>query len=228
MSNVQSVFKIHTRDKWSWLYIPTIILSSSFIVNLVVGYLIGSSEDFYTGGLSSIFIYTLVLGILVMVQTFPFALGMSVRRKDYFIGTATMGFISSVVIGLLIYVLATIENNTAGWGTGMHFFHFPYLSDGTSLEQIMINIILLTFFFFTGFLISSFARRFGGKGMLVSTILILLIISIALLLIHNFGLWIDIFHWFAGKSAVQIAYWLLPFIAIYLPVTYFLIRKSTV
>ncbi|WP_042375059.1 hypothetical protein, partial [Neobacillus jeddahensis] len=134
---MKSVLKMHTRDKWIWLYIPFIILFSSFFVNYIVSFILTDTEV-YTGGASSIFIYLFVLGILVMAQTFPYALGMSVRRIDYFMGTSLMGLTSSFVMGIVLYILAQIEVYTAGWGSKLHFFHLPYLNDGTFLEQIII------------------------------------------------------------------------------------------
>lgn len=228
MNNIQSVLKIHTRDKWSWLYIPALILFSSFFVNLAVSYTINSQENTYTGGILSIFIYIFVLGILAMVQTFPFALGMSVRRRDYFIGTSVMGISSSIVIGILVYLFALIETNTDGWGSYLHFFHFPYLNDGTPLEQIVTYIILLTFFFFLGFTISSFSRRFGKKGMWISAFTVLVLGSIVLLLLHQYNVWIDIFLWITRHTAVQLAFWLIPFVFIYACASYLLIRRSTI
>ncbi|MFK4996826.1 hypothetical protein ACI2OX_02705 [Bacillus sp. N9] len=68
--------------------------------------MINSQKDFYTGGVTSIFIYIFVLGILVVIQTFPFALGMSIRRKDYFVATTMMGVASSIGIGLIMYVFS--------------------------------------------------------------------------------------------------------------------------
>ena len=36
MNRISSVLKLHYRDKWSWIYIPALILFSSFAVNLIV------------------------------------------------------------------------------------------------------------------------------------------------------------------------------------------------
>ncbi|MEK3889311.1 hypothetical protein [Bacillus sp. FSL K6-3431] len=227
MKSVQSVLKIHSIDKWSWIYIPALILFSSFLVNLTVSYFVNSVK-IYTGGVSSIFIYIFVAGIITVSQTFPFALGMSVRRKDFFIGTSLMGVLASIGIGVLIYVFALIENNTSGWGTGLHFFHFPYVNDGNALQQIIIYIILLAFLFFSGFTISSFVRRFGGKGMLILSISTLLLGGVILLLFTHYQVWYDIFQWFTIHTAVQLALWLLPFIVFFLVASFLLIRRATV
>ena len=132
--------------------------------------MITSQEEFYTGGVTSIFIYLFVRGLLVVAKTFPFAIGMSIRRIDYFIGTAAMGVIVSIVFGSLIFLYRLLENQTNGWGTTLHFFHFPYVNDGTALEQFSMYMIIFAHLFFLGFLIMSFAQRFGGKGMIISAV----------------------------------------------------------
>lgn len=225
---MKSVIKIHTRDRWSWLYIPTLILSSTFLLNLIISHLLNDGVDMYTGGLASAFIYIFILGILVVVQTFPFALGMSIRRKDYFIGTSLMGLLSSVALGLLVFICATIEHNTGGWGSGMHFFHFPYLNDGTVVEQIVMYILICILLFFFGFIISSFSRRFGGKGLLISALFSVLGISVTLVLLNYYDAWINIFNWFAKHTAVELTYWLIPFIIIFSLGSFFFLRRATV
>ena len=107
----------------------------------------------------------------------------------------------------------------------LHFFHFPYVNDGTVIEQFSMYLILFLHLFFLGFLIASFAKRFGGKGMFIASIAILLIGSVAIYLIHSFSLWSNIFSWFGGQTAVQIAYWLIPFVLFYLLVSFLLLRE---
>ena len=94
MNRISSVLTLHSRDKWSWIYIPALILFSSFAVNLIVSYSSRVKKNFIQVESTSIFIYLFVAGIIVVAKTFPFAIGMSIRRIDYFIGTAAMGIIS--------------------------------------------------------------------------------------------------------------------------------------
>lgn len=228
MSRISSVLKLHYRDKWSWIYIPAIILFFSFGVNLTVSFLITNQEDFYTGGISSVFIYIFVAGIILVAKTFPFAIGMSIRRIDYFIGSAIIGTISSAFFTTLIFLFALLENQTNGWGNRLHFFYFPYVNDGTLLEQFTLYMILFLNLFFLGFLISSFARRFGGKGMFILSMAFLLIGSIVIFLLNHIEAWASIFSWFANHTAIQISYWLIPFILLYLLVSYRLLRRAVI
>lgn len=226
--NIQGVLKMHSRDKWAWFLIPAIILFSVFLLNFIVSLLISSDEKMYTGGVSYIFFYMLVMGIIVVVQTFPYAIGMSIRRTDYYFGTVVMGVSVNILYGIMLVILSVIENATDGWGGRIHFFHFPYLNDGTILEQFIVYISLLINLFFIGLLISSTARRFGAKGLLIAIISGLLILSVAALVVTYYGIWMDIFQWFAGFTAVQIAYWLILPTILYMMLSYVLLRRATV
>jgi hypothetical protein len=228
MNRTSSVLTLHSRDKWSWIYVPALILFSSFAVNLIVGYSITSQEAFYTGGITSIFIYLFVAGIIVVTKTFPFAVGMSIRRFDYFIGTIAMGTIVSIAYTLLIFLMAQLENQLNGWGNSVHFFHFPYVNDGTFVEQLSLYMIFFLHLFFLGLLIGSYAKRFGGKGMLIASLAFVLISSVAVYLVSSYENWSSVFSWFAGQTAVQIAYWLIPFVLIYLVVSFLLLRRASV
>ncbi|WNS76663.1 hypothetical protein RRV45_06660 [Bacillus sp. DTU_2020_1000418_1_SI_GHA_SEK_038] len=226
--NIQSVVKMHSRDKWAWFFIPNIILFSVFLLNFIVSLLISSDEKMYTGGVSYIFFYMLVMGIIIVVQTYPYAIGMSIRRTDYFFGTVVMGVAVNILYGIMLVLLAAIENATNGWGERVHFFHFPYLNDGTLLEQLIVYIILLINLFCIGLLISSTARRFGAKGLVIAIISLLLISSVAALFVTYYGVWMDIFQWFVQFTAVQIAYWLILPTLLYMMLSYALLKRATV
>ncbi len=86
---------MHWKDKWSWIYIPWVILLFSFVVNLFIGVLTHGEENITSGRISSIYIYIFVCSLIVQGQSFPFALGLNVRRTDFFAGTSLMGLLVS-------------------------------------------------------------------------------------------------------------------------------------
>ncbi|MEH7115348.1 hypothetical protein V7124_23770 [Neobacillus niacini] len=227
--NIQSVLKMYFRDKWAWFLIPNLILFSVFLLNFIISLFIPGDEEFYSGGgFSYIIVYMLVLGILVVTQTFPYAIGMSIRRTDYFLGTVVMAVVTNILYAILLVILSAIENATNGWGDQFHYFHLPYLNDGTLLEQFTIYIILFINFFFLGFLISSLVRRFGGKGVLIAAISSILVSSAIVLFVTYYGAWMDIFQWFASHTAIEIAYGLILPTLIYICLPYLLLRRATV
>lgn len=226
--NIQAVVKMYSRDKWGWFLIPNIMLFSVFLLNFIISLLISSDEKAVTGGGSYIFVYMLIMGILVVAQTFPYAIGMSVRRTDYFLGTVVMGIGMNVLFASMLVVLSAIENATDGWGGLIHFFHFPYLNDGNFVEQFITYFILLVHLFFLGTLASSIVRRFGAKGFIIVAISLLLITSVAVLLITYSGKWMAIFQWVTSYTAVQLAFWMLLPSLLFMGLTYVLLRRATV
>ena len=131
MNRIASVMVMHSRDRLTWFFLPWIVVGSSFTVNVFIALLLGSKTAIYTGGLSSIYIYMLSVGAITVGGTFPFALGFSTRRRDYFLGTIAQAIAVSAAWAILLWLLSFIEDKLIrNWGVDLHFFHLPYLSNG--------------------------------------------------------------------------------------------------
>lgn len=226
MNRLQGIMKMHFRDKWTWLFIPAIVLFSSFLTNLIIGFFM--DEPIYTGGIISLFIYMLVSGIISLSQSFPFALGLSIRRIDYFWGTVAVASLISALMAVLILLLSLVETSTGAWGVDVHYFHLPYLNDGTIAEQIIIYFAALLLFFFLGFFISSIYRRFGMAGLLTFGLFFLLLSTVCAFVFTYNQWWSAIFHWIAQHTAFQLALWSIPATVIFASLSYLLLRRSTV
>jgi len=225
---IQSVLKIHSQDKWAWFFTPNIMIMSVFLLNVIISLLFIDDKGSFTVGISYLVIYMFVMGILVVTQTFPYVIGMSIRRTDYFFGTVVMAIAVNICYGTLLLILTTIESVTNGWGLKMTFFHFPYLNDGTILEQLTIYVILLMHFFFLGFLFSSLGYRYGKKGMFIIALVAILLMSILSVFLTYQGYWMDIFRWIASHTAVEIAYWLIIPTLLYMFLPYKLLRRAII
>lgn len=226
MNRISNVMSMHLRDKFSWTLLPWIIVFSSFFVNYALSFIV--EEPIYTGGISSIYIYLLVAGIVTPVQIFPFALGFSVRRTDFFFGTLATIFTISVGSAIVLMLLSVVEHATGGWGTELHFFHLPYLNDGTAIEQLIISFSIFFHCYFIGFVISSVFRRFGRYGMFTLFIALGAILTVAAFLCTYYDLWGGIFDWFAHITAIKLALWLLLAAIVYALLSYLLLRRATV
>ncbi|MUT66531.1 hypothetical protein [Paenibacillus sp. NEAU-GSW1] len=227
MNRIPSVMKMHYRDKLSWFYVPFMVLGSSFSVNWIVGLLM-TETPLYTGGQMSIFIYLFVMGILVLPQTFNFALGFSIRRNDYFAGTSLYGIISSTIISCFLLLMTVLEQATNHWGVDLHFFSVPYLNAGSYAQEWFIFFILTLTMFFGGLTIGSIYRRFKGVGMIVMTLAVIVLGTLFSFLANKYGWGLTFIEWAVDHTAFQLALWLIPVILIYTLVSYILIRKSTV
>ncbi|WP_438349057.1 hypothetical protein ACP8HI_26525 [Paenibacillus sp. FA6] len=221
-----SVLKMHSRDKNMWFYVPLLVLLFSFTINLLVSLLPNIGTTIYTGGIISIFIYMFVMGTITLPQTFPFALGLSITRRDFFLGTTAMSTIVSATMAFLLCISSQLERVTDHWGGSLHFFDMPYLNDGTIFEQFCIYFIMIMNMYFIGLLISSMHRRFGGMGLLILAVLMLLLFSLSGYILYIW--WDTITSWLTHHSAFNIALWMIPITFCYAILSYWLLRRSTV
>jgi len=225
MNRVAGVMKMHSKDKWSWFLIPWMVLLSSFIINLIISFFV--EEPIYTGGLASIFVYMFIVGMIILSQTFPFALGLSVRRTDYYWGTSAMIVLTSAVYAVFLFLLGRIETWTDAWGTGLHYFSLPYLNEGPVINQLWVPFVALLFMHYSGIVISSIYRRTGRNGMFIVSGIVVLAGTVVGFLANYFGWYPAIFKWMGNQSAVNYALWMVPFIAAFALASYLLLRRAT-
>lgn len=228
-SQITSILKIHLRNKVFWFLPLSLVVSSSFAINLVISFLIGGGTSIYSGGLASVFIYLFIASLITPGDTFSFALGFGARRTDYFLGTVCMMIVVSAIIAVPLVFCAFVENSlTGGWGLGLHFFHLPYLNDGSLIEQCWIDFVGLMSLSVLGFAIGCVYLRFSGKGMWILFISLFLLILVCTLLLTYYGRWLDFFHWLGNHSAFEYASGIVPLIVVTLFLSYILLRKATV
>lgn len=161
MNGIPGVLRIYTKQKLSWIYLPWAITAFSFLTNYFISLMV-NGDSFYAGGLATIFIYVFVGALVSVLQLFPFALGFSIRRTDFFAGSVLMLVSYSIFTSIILLVLAEVERSTGSWGNRVSFFKLPYLNDGTLLEQFMIYFIVLVSFAFIGMGIGVFYLRHRG------------------------------------------------------------------
>ncbi|MGG1879499.1 hypothetical protein ABDI30_18260 [Paenibacillus cisolokensis] len=227
MNQVNRVIHIHMKQKLGWFYLPWAIMIFSFIVNLLIGFIV-NGEKFYTGGLATMFIYMFVGALIGVVQLFPFSLGFSIRRTDFYTGTVILIIGISIFTAILLLLLSSLENWTNGWGERMHFFHLPYLNDGSILAQFTVFAILLITFAMLGMLIGSFYLRYRGLKTFIFLAGIFILLSAAGVIVTAFDGWMSVFEWFIGKTAFELSLWCLPGALLMAIGSLFMLRKSTV
>ena len=230
MNAVRTVVKMHTRDTLIWSGILW-GLSLQFLATLIVVLMIrffGGTTTFYPGGLIAICAIMFVVGIVTLNDTFPVALGWSCRRTDYFLGTTVMAVAVSAVAAVLLLLCSRLEIVTGGWGVELHYFHLPYLNDGSLIEQLCIYFVVLVNPYFLGFVIGSIYRRFGRAGTLIFLLIVFLLMSLFSFVWTYLRWWGALFHWFSQFTAFELALGLLPVTAFYLLVSYLLLRRAVV
>ncbi|MBN2983381.1 hypothetical protein [Cohnella algarum] len=228
MNRVACVVRSHSRDKWSWYVLPWFVVGMAFVINWAIGALAAEGDVIQTGGIASIFVYMFVSGCISVTQSFPFLISLSVRRRDYFLGTTIMA--SAVCLGsaILLYALTEIEKATGSWGIGMRFFTIPWIDSIPDVGRIWMYLIVLLLMFFLGFFISCWHRRFGRIGLWLLSIGIFAAVTLALVLTTRYERWDDLGRFLGGFSPLGLISWLAAPTALLFAGSYLLLRKATV
>jgi len=224
---INGVLKMYSKIKYSLFLLPWCVLFLSFFVNFVISYFL--SETLTSGGLATIYVYTFIMGIILLPQLFPFAIGLSMRRTDYLLGTLIVIVVMSVINALLLILFSSVEQDvTAGWGVGLYFFHLPYWSDGSILIQFWNAFSLLLHLFVAGFVIASIYYRFGKLGTLIFFICAFLLLSLGSVLATYNEWWKLLYDVLVKTTSFELTLWLFPLTIIYGLIAYGLHRRTTV
>ncbi len=237
-NHISSIVRLHFTNPWGSIVVPWMVLGVIFVFTLAITGIVRAnlqpaeagdfSEGFsYSGSVSYIFIYMMVVAIQAISITFQFALGFGVTRRNYYLGSAVFFGILSVGYTIAFTLLAWIEELTNGWGVGAPMFTAVYFGDGAWWQRSLIYLVGLLFCFFSGALFAAVWVRWKSYGVMITIglILILLIGTFGIFSIgDNYlirGWWFDTFDYFGNVM------WLLVPTAFNGVIGYLLLRKAT-
>ncbi|THG32320.1 ABC transporter permease [Naasia lichenicola] len=238
-SRIGSVVRLHLVNKASIIGTPLIILGFILLVNVAIWAIIAASvtdaSDLadaqeglqWSGASFYLFIYMMVLGILGVSATFPLALGFSVTRRDFYLGTAATWVLLSVFFGAVFTLLAVVETATGGWGLGGRMFTAVYFGDGVWYQRFLLFTAAFLFFFFFGTVIAAIYSRWRVTGTLVFFgILTVLLVALAFLATVTRS-WPEVGNWFVVNGAPGLVAWSLVPTVISAVAGYAVLRRAT-
>lgn len=240
-SNILAVVRLHLVNRYSVLAVPWMIMGGIFVVNVAIWWIIFASVTnesdradardgiAYSGALFYIFVYMLVLGIQAVAFTFPFALGFSVTRRDFWLGSALTFVGLSAAYSAALTVLAAIEVATDGWGLGGTMFSSFYFggADASWIERFGLYFATYLFFYFVGAAIATIYQRWRNNGMLAvfGTLGLVLIAGIAL--VSFTSSWPAVGAWFDSNGPTGVIAWSLVPTVVAAITGYFILRRAT-
>jgi hypothetical protein len=227
MNRVASVMVMHSRNRITWFFHPWIIVGFAFVICLGLALIDGASGPLYAGGIFAFYLVTIVDGALALSATFRFAVGFSMRRRDFLLGTLAMTIAVSAAWAVLLVLLSVIEANLMPhWGVNLYFFHLPYFSDGSVAIQFWVYFVLLLFNYLLGLALGSTYQRFGQTGTWVLSGAVVVLLSAFSLVSYRLNWWDAIFGWLPHQTAASLVLWLVPLIAVFGLACYALLRKA--
>jgi hypothetical protein len=195
------------------LGMPWAIALSSFVINWAIWYLAElptRAHEAFTGGVLALYVTVALVFEQAVTQLLPFAMGLSVSRRSYWLGTALVGVGSALGYGIVLAVLGAIERTTNGWGAGLEFWTpGPVRADGFLLQVLVSGMPMLAFIF-AGIGVGVVVKRWGPNGVWALSILALLVVGGLSVLLTWRHAWDEIGRWLTEQT--------LPTLAIALPV----------
>lgn len=146
------------------LFILLCVLAANVVIFLAIPWPESDDGSRSTGALMSIYIATLVVHVQTMSQMFPFALGMSVTRRDFVAAAGTVVVGQSLLYGIVLWAMQLLERATDGWGLRIGLFDLPFLETGNPLAQILVYAGPFLFVSFAGLWTGIVYQRWGQLG----------------------------------------------------------------
>ncbi|TDQ42849.1 hypothetical protein [Aureibacillus halotolerans] len=224
---IRTVLSMFNKDVWTWYIVPWMIVGISFLINIVIALSV-ADESINTSGITSLYVYMFIAGMLALTQFFHFALGLNIRRADFYFGSLLMMLFVNAAMTLILVIIGQVELFTNQWGVNLHYFYLSYLNAGSVFQQFFSIFLTLVHVTLAGATIASIFLRFGRAGMFIFFGAIGLLVSIAVLLMSINELWVPVFYYVTSQSLLSIATFTLPLTIIYIVSSYLFIRKAIV
>ncbi|NEK58888.1 hypothetical protein GCU56_13540 [Geodermatophilus sabuli] len=202
MNRVVAAARLHLVHPLVMLGIPWLIVGLSFAINLAVWHLTpaGEEDSSFTGGLASLYITVMVVYVQAFTQLLSFAMGVSLSRRTFFLGTALVAVGQALGYGVAVAALAAIERATDGWGARLEFWMpLPGVTSNPVLQALIAASIMLAFMF-TGIGMGIVYKRWGANGMWTLVLVAVVLLGAAGILVTWAQAWGDIGSWFADQS----------------------------
>lgn len=236
-NRILSVVRLQFTNPWTVIILPWLILVVILLLNMAIWWLIfanvpaGDMADAqqgtqYSGAIGYAFVYMMVVAVQAINGYFPFALGYSVTRRNYYLGTALAFVGLSVFYSLGLSIFALIEDATNGWWVGGTMFTAVYFGENP-LQRLFIYFTILMFFFFVGSAVAAVYVRWKALGM------ILFFTGLAFSIVGFFGIvtvtnsWDAVGSWFLANGLVGTYAWTLVLTAFAALTGYLILQRAT-
>lgn len=188
--------------------IPWLVVAISFAINWAIWALadLRSVPDAgFTGGVMALYFTVLVVFVQAFTQLLPFAMGVSLSRRAYWLGVALVGVLSALGYGIALAALTALGDATDGWGVGLQFWApEPIATESFALQVVYSGAPMLAFIF-SGIGIGVVFKRWGAAGLWALAIGLVLLLGGLAVLVTGLDAWGAVGGWFADRSVATLS-----------------------
>lgn len=217
--------------------VPGIVMGAILLVSAAIWFIIGATTHGesratalqgtqFSGGSFYIFVFMLILGLQVVTATFPFALGLSATRRDFWLGSALTFLLLAAAYAVAFTLLSLAETATGGWFLHGHLFTSIYFGQNVG-QRLLVVFFGLLFCFFAGAMAGTLFLRWRATGVLFGSAVLAVLVLGALAVVAFTQSWARLGHWFLTTGPLGIAAWLLVPAAVCAVAGYAVLRRST-
>ncbi|GAA1196506.1 hypothetical protein [Prauserella alba] len=206
MTQLVKVARIQLVNARMVLGMPLLVLVCVLAANIAIFVAIGTASPpegaTVTGALVSIYIVTLVTHVQTMTQMFPFALGLSVTRREFVAAAGLVVFGQALLYGVIIWLMSLLERATGGWGLGFAMFDLPFLEGSNVVTRILVYAGPFLLLSFAGLWTGIVYQRWGQPGVWALVLAFGALVVGLMALIGWQGWWQQVFDFFAETPAL--------------------------
>ncbi len=203
MNRVLGATRMHLAHPLVIFGVPWMVVGISFAINLAIWGLADVAAqpgDSITGGLASLYITVMVVFVQGVTQMFPFAMGLSLSRRAFYLGTALVAGIQALGYGITLTVLSAVENATGGWGVGLDFWAPGPVDVTNPVLQVVVFAVPMLAFAFLGIGVGVVYKRWGTTGVWALTLSSLVLVGLVVIVTTWQGAWGDVGSWLVNSS----------------------------
>jgi hypothetical protein len=230
---------LHLVDRRTYIGIPWLIVGAAFLISIVVSNIIGyatgnglggaeaTASQRYSWALLAPQWYLIVVAVQSIAFSFPFALGYSVTRREFYLGTSLLFVLISGFNAVAFTLLTQVEKLTNGWFMGTYMFNALWFGIDGWWVDLLAFFVMQMLVFFVGASVATIYMRWRMPGMLVFWVSFAAVLLGSVSLITFTNNWPAVGIWFAAQGIAGIFLWLLVPTALAGVGGYLALRKAT-
>ena len=233
MNRILKVVRLHLVNRYSVIGLPAMILGIAFTITLLFWLLARTTDSadstitVYSGAGFSVVIYLLVYAVLAISAMFPFALGFTVTRRDFYLGTCLTLVLLSAGYSFVLVVLSYVEEVTNGWWLNGQIFGTPLFGDTNPIQRWLFYTLTMMLFSAVGMSIATIYMRWRVTGMLAFWAIAAVLVVGGIALVGYTSSWSKVGQWFASNGSLGVALWSLVPTILAAGLGYLILKRAT-